>query len=76
MPRRPLKITLPKGRSGPINGKLTLMLLAMILGPLTLWGTTHSFNLTMMALSTFALAYVSKGLRRRMATGGQSSRQN
>ncbi|WP_353673551.1 hypothetical protein [Synechocystis sp. LKSZ1] len=41
-----------------------------------LWGTTHLFNLTMMALSTFALAYASKGLRRRIAAGSQSSRQN
>jgi hypothetical protein len=76
MPRRPLKVRLPKGRSWSMKGRFTLALLAIILGPLTLWGTTHSFNLTMMALSTFLLAYASKGLRRRIAASSPSPRHN
>jgi uncharacterized membrane protein YbaN (DUF454 family) len=46
------------------RNKLYLALGIFLLCPLTLWGTTQNFNGTMMILVTFALAYLSKGMRK------------
>ncbi len=51
-----------KIRSG--RTKIYLGLAILLLCPLTIWGTTQNFKLTMMALTTFALAYISKGMRK------------
>ena len=48
----------------PVSSKLYWGLAIAALCPLTLWGTTQNFNWTMMALTTFGLAYASKGLRK------------
>lgn len=48
----------------PVNGRL-LPAIALLLFGLTVLGTTHSFRWTMMALLTFVLAYLTKGIRRR-----------
>lgn len=48
----------------PLSSKLYWSLVIAALCPLTLWGTTQNFQWTMMALTTFGLAYVSKGLRK------------
>jgi 4-amino-4-deoxy-L-arabinose transferase-like glycosyltransferase len=51
-----------KSRAG--KTKIYLSMVVFLLCPLTLWGTTQNFNLTMMALTTFCIAYLGKGLRR------------
>lgn len=49
---------------GDTKGKIYLSVAVFLLCPLTLWGTTQNFNLAMMALTTFAIAYLGKGMRR------------
>ncbi|MBE9174198.1 hypothetical protein IQ225_00515 [Synechocystis salina LEGE 06155] len=51
-------------KSGAGRIKIYLSLAVFLLCPLTLWGTTQNFNLTMMALTTFSIAYLGKGMRR------------
>ncbi|QUS60371.1 hypothetical protein IQE94_13965 [Synechocystis sp. PCC 7339] len=51
-------------KSGSGRVKIYLSLAVFLLCPLTLWGTTQNFNLTMMALTTFCIAYLGKGMRR------------
>ncbi|MBE9202632.1 hypothetical protein IQ218_03035 [Synechocystis salina LEGE 06099] len=51
-------------KSGSGRVKVYLSLAVFLLCPLTLWGTTQNFNLTMMALTTFCIAYLGKGIRR------------
>lgn len=46
------------------KGKIYISLGMVLLFPLTLWGTTQNFSVTMMLLTTFGLAYVSKGMRK------------
>ncbi|MBE9239636.1 hypothetical protein [Synechocystis salina] len=53
-----------KQKSGSGRAKIYLSLAVFLLCPLTLWGTTQNFNLTMMALTTFCIAYLGKGMRR------------
>ncbi|MGA1623360.1 MAG: hypothetical protein ACO36E_11635 [Synechocystis sp.] len=48
----------------PQSSKFYWALAIAALCPLTLWGTTQSFNGTMMLLTTFVLAYLGKGIRK------------
>lgn len=54
MPLRRLKVT----------PKIYVLMAIAILLPVTAWGTLHNFRITMMLLTGFALAYLSKGMRR------------
>lgn len=59
-------------KTGAGKTKIYLSMAVFILCPLTLWGTTQNFNLTMMALTTFAIAYLGKGLRRTKPGAGEN----
>ncbi len=61
-----------KQKSGAAKTKIYLSMAVFLLCPLTLWGTTQNFNLTMMILTTFVIAYLGKGMRRPKPGGGEN----